>query len=152
LTDDEARAEVDVALLSAQSQGKVLLAEMIAVLDEEIAMRCASARGWAKVDPQWRTGAPVWGRKTLVLEKILLLLTRISNDEQAQDVLRELLRAKGAKGGSVDRGGDRGTEEPRGRVPGDDDRRDDAAVVWGDRWEDMEARPQRDRNFAAPAD
>jgi hypothetical protein len=101
MTDDPTTPEeiVTHARLIAQRQGKVLLAEMIAHLDEVVSDRCAGLRAWTKM---WTTEGfdlETWGRRTHVLESALSFLQRIDSDEEARDYLARRFRREVIRGG-----------------------------------------------------
>jgi hypothetical protein len=83
---------VTFARLTAQKQGKVMLPEMIAALDDYVSQRCDSARascaaGYA-ADWDWN----IWGRRTCVLEAAVAFLQRISDDPEAREYLLKRFR------------------------------------------------------------
>ena len=94
---------VDEARLIAQRQGKVLLSEMIAHLDEMIAARCESASAGIATHGVQNWDMEYWGHRTWVLESLLSFLQRIDSDEEARDYLVRRFRRGVIRNVSMDR-------------------------------------------------
>jgi hypothetical protein len=101
MTEDDAAPQgeeiVDYARLTAQGRGKAQLHEMVDVLDDLIAQRCASARASVAAGHQSAWDWVVWGRTTYVLEAAEAFLKRLDDDREAKDYLvkrfrREVIR------------------------------------------------------------
>lgn len=104
-----AEAIVDHARLTAQGGGKPQIKEMIQVIDEDIAIRCSSARVWMREHGEVGFDWDTWGRKTYVWEAVLSFLQRIDSDPEARDYLVKRFRREVIRDGGkipVDNSGD----------------------------------------------
>jgi hypothetical protein len=109
LTDNSTTPDeiVDHARLTAQRQGKPMLGEMIAALDEEIAAKVSAVRAGVGAYGHEVFDLSGWGRKVCVLEAALAFLQRISDDPEARDYLVKRFRKEGYERVSMDRQGGR---------------------------------------------
>ena len=114
----------DEARLTAQKLGKVLLPEMIDVLDEVIAQRLSSMRVWMEAWTAKDVDLKTWGRKICVMDATLAFLQRINDDPDARDYLVRRFRREAYETRKTSVDGGRDADASRSGGKGENDVRD----------------------------